>query len=85
MNTTTLKPASPFKLALAAAIKAKVKELKADGTVAMSLGNLDMCVKAPSHALKGAPLGTNHRYYYKEMFAEVAREVAGRFLLGGAK
>lgn len=74
-------PASPFKLALAAAIKAAIRNAKADGTVAMGLENL----KAVSAVPAGAPLGTNARWVYNEIFNEVAPAVAGRFLLGGAK
>jgi hypothetical protein len=55
-----------FTTALAANIRAKVTELKADGTVGMSPDNLMMVVRIPA----GAPLGTNARYYYKQAFRE---------------
>jgi hypothetical protein len=75
---------SEFRLALEANIKAAVKSARADGTVGMAVENLRMVTKSPSPYLKGAPLGANARYYYATIFNEVAREVAGRFLLGGA-
>lgn len=76
---------SPFRLALEAAIKSLVRYERARGTVGMSIANLFAVVRPPSITLAGAPLGTNARYYYRELFNEVAPAVAGRFLLGGAK
>jgi hypothetical protein len=70
---------SLFRDALAKAIREKIRELRADGTVGMSLANLYAVVRAP--AIAGAPLGTNAAYYYREMFEEVARKVAGRFII----
>jgi hypothetical protein len=84
MNTTKTNRresgASPFKLALAAAIKAAISNAKADGTTAMGLENLKAVTAVPA----GGPLGTNARWVYNEIFNEVAREVAGRFLLTDA-
>ncbi len=65
---TTLE--TPFAKALAVNIRAKVAELKADRTVGMHPDNLMMLVRTPS-VTKGAPLGTNARYYYKQLFREV--------------
>jgi hypothetical protein len=77
-------PKSEFRLALEANIKNVIRVERAHGTVGMSSENLYRVVPPPSSTLKGAPRGTNEVYYYREMFNEVAREVAGRFLLGGA-
>jgi len=81
MNNKTEK--SPFKVALVANIKATIKTEKANGTTAMGLETLYRTTPSPSHSLAGAPLGTNAAYYYKEMFVEVARKIAGNFVIGG--
>jgi hypothetical protein len=72
---------SEFRVALEANIKAAVKSARADGTVAMSLGNFFVVTRPPSASLKGAPTGTNATYRYMKMLDEAAHEVAGRFLL----
>jgi hypothetical protein len=77
-------PKSEFRLALEANIKAAVKSARADGTVAMSVGNLYMITRPPFASLKGAPTGTNATCVYLKMLDEAAHKVAGGFLLGGA-
>jgi len=74
--------ASPFKLALAAAIKAAIQTAKAERLVGISLENLKMVTYVPAGVYA---YGTNARWVYNETFNEVAPGVAGRFLLGGAK
>ena len=54
-------PFAAWKKALTDAIAKKIDELKADGTTAMSLANLQMVVRPP----QGGPGGTNAQYYYK--------------------
>ncbi len=76
---------SEFRLALEANIMAAVKSAGADGTVAMSVGNLFMITRPPSASLKGAPTGANATYRYMKMLDEAAHEVAGRFLLTTAE
>lgn len=65
-----------FKEKLEQEILEKIKKLDGDGTTGMSLDNLFMIIRpAPSwESLKGAPLGTNARYYYKIMFQKVCTE-----------
>ncbi len=69
----TAAPKSPFERALEKAIASKIKELKRDGTLSMGLDNMMQVVRPPSSSLKGAPRGTNARYYYKEMFRDIAK------------
>lgn len=64
---------SPFEKALEKAIASKIKELKQDGTVSMGMDNMMQVVRPPSPSLEGAPRGTNARYYYKQMFRDVAK------------
>lgn len=74
-----------FELALAANIRATIIAAKADGTTGMGLDSLMQATRPPSHSLAGAPTGTNARYYYREMFTQKARIIAGRFVIGGVK
>ena len=67
-------PATDFEKALKKAIASAIREAKRDGTVSMSLENLMQVVKPPRQSLDGAPRGTNARYYYKEIFEDVARD-----------
>jgi len=62
---------SPFKTELTKRIAECIRANRADGTTAMSLDCLFQNVRPPSPGLAGAPLGTNARYYYRQMFNEV--------------
>lgn len=80
MNKTNRAPApqSPFVAALTTAIADTVRELRKDGTTSMSEACLRQAVRAPSHLLAGAPIGTNAAYYYVEIFSQVCRSSAVR-------
>ncbi len=73
---------TPFSTALKAEIRKYIRTARQDGTLGMSLDNLRQCVKTPNTNLPGAPLGTNARYYYAELFREVCqdRTIAGFIL-----
>lgn len=62
---------SPFENALKKSISDKIREMKREGTVSMSMENLMQVVRPPSSSLEGAPRGTNARYYYVEMFRDL--------------
>ena len=72
---------SKFKTELVQAIKRQIKQLKDDDTTGMSVENLFMIVRHPSMNLKGAPVGTNARYYYRQMFEDVCKEKFSDFLV----
>lgn len=73
--------ASPFVVALRAAILNKVRCLRADGCDAMTAANLRQLVQSPSHGLDGAPRGTNAAYFYGELFNREAARIASSFLI----
>lgn len=68
---------TPFEKALKKSIATAIRDMKRDGTVSISLDNLMQAVRPPSQSLEGAPRGTNSRYYYKEIFQEVAKDFRG--------
>lgn len=58
-------------------VKKKIKELKRDGTVSMSIDNLWQCVRlSPEHG----PKGVNAAYYAKEIFTAYVKEKFARFV-----
>ena len=72
-STKTAAPKSPFEKAIEKAIEKEIKEAKRSWSPPMSLDNLMHVVRPPSSSLEGAPKGTNARYYYKEMFRDIAK------------
>ena len=78
-KTTTANPRllTPFAVATRARIAAKVKWLKRTGTVEISIENLVAITgpTGPEQFLKGAPLGTNGPYYYRELAREVIADM----------
>lgn len=66
-----------FRTALTAAIEAKIRELKREGVVGMSLANLRQVVRPPH----GGPSGTNAQWVYAELFQNcvAASKAATRF------
>ena len=64
---------SDFERELEKSIKKEIAKSKRDGMTSMSLDNLMQMVRPPSSSLAGAPKGTNARYYYKEMFRDIAK------------
>ena len=73
MKNKKLKDLSPFAAVLLARIRYKIRELRADGVVAMGLANLEMVARpcVADLALAGAPWGTNAAYYAHEIFADL--------------
>ena len=59
-------------------VKAKIKELRKDGVVAMSIDNLWQCVRLSS---EHGPCGTNAAYYAKEIFTAHCRDKFSKFLI----
>lgn len=61
----------PFQTELKKQIQKTIRSLRAGGTVAMGIENLLQVVRTPSTGLEGAPVGTNARYAYAQLFREV--------------
>lgn len=58
-------------------VKAKIKELRKDGVVSMSIDNLWNCVQlSPEHG----PRGANAAYYAKEIFTAYCKDKFHKFL-----
>lgn len=70
-----------FQLALRQRVIAKINELRDDGTVSMTTGNLMMLCLPDTRMqnLKGAPQGTNARYFFALAFDEVVNSLAPSF------
>ena len=62
---------SEFTTELTTRIRAKIRELRRIGTVAMGLENLLQVTRPPSHTLQGAPVGGNLEWQYAQLFREV--------------
>jgi hypothetical protein len=62
-----------FEKQLKANIATTVRNLRADGTVGMSVENLRQVTPTPSPSLEGAPRGTNAQYFYAQLFDTAAR------------
>lgn len=62
---------TPFRTAIAEAIRANVKQLRSEGTTGMSPDNLLQVTPTPSASLAGAPIGTNAGFVYRQTFREV--------------
>lgn len=65
-----------FKIELEKRIKKAIRELEKEGTNATSLPCLMQATRPPPHTLPGAPLGTNARYFYVEMFNDICKNSA---------
>jgi hypothetical protein len=70
-----MKTQTPFKAELESNIIKTIRKLKREGITGMGLENLRKVTPSPK-MMDGAPLGTNSRYYYAEIFKEVCESNA---------
>lgn len=71
MNT----PNSQFHADLTKIARARIKELRAEGTVAIGRGCLWQIIAAPASRLQSAPRGTNAAYFARLAFDEVCADL----------